>query len=54
MPSAVRLVRSPAGATLEDVLSTRVIVASSDQVDLIAAWEVVRDAFGSPDAPDVS
>lgn len=40
-----------AGATLEDVLSTRVLVASARQADLVGAWEVVRDAFGSHDVP---
>ncbi|MCC9205027.1 RidA family protein [Arthrobacter sp. zg-Y769] len=40
-----------AGATLEHVLSTRVLVASSSQADLVTAWEVVRDGFGSHDAP---
>lgn len=40
-----------AGATLGDVISTRVLVASSAQADLVAAWEVVRDAFGSHDVP---
>lgn len=40
-----------AGATLEDVVSTRVLVASSHQSDLVAAWQVVRDAFGSHDVP---
>ncbi|WP_251152591.1 Rid family hydrolase [Cellulosimicrobium sp. Marseille-Q4280] len=40
-----------AGATLEDVVSTRVLVASSRQADLVAAWEVVRDAFGDHDVP---
>lgn len=40
-----------AGATLEDVVSTRVLVASSRQDDLVAAWEVVRDAFGAHDVP---
>ena len=34
-----------AGATIEDVISTRVLVASSRQADLVAAWGVVRDAF---------
>lgn len=42
---------SAAGATLDDVISTRVLVASSAQADLVTAWEVVRDAFGSHDAP---
>jgi len=40
-----------AGASLEDVISTRVLVASSEQADLVAAWEVVRDAFGEHDVP---
>ena len=42
---------SAAGATLQDVISTRVLVASTDRRDLGAAWEVVRDAFGSHDVP---
>ncbi|MGO1943738.1 MAG: RidA family protein [Ancrocorticia sp.] len=40
-----------AGATIDDVVSTRVLVASSQQADLVAAWEVVRDAFGDHDVP---
>jgi enamine deaminase RidA (YjgF/YER057c/UK114 family) len=40
-----------AGAGLEDVIATRVLVASSEQADLVAAWEVVRDAFGDHDVP---
>ncbi|MFF7682277.1 RidA family protein [Microbacterium sp. NPDC007973] len=40
-----------AGAQLTDVISTRVLVASARQDDLVAAWEVVRDAFGSHDVP---
>lgn len=39
------------GATLADVLKTTVYVASADQADLVAAWEVVRAAFGEHDAP---
>ncbi|ALE75075.1 MULTISPECIES: Rid family hydrolase [unclassified Pseudonocardia] len=39
------------GASLSDVVSTRVLVASTRQADLVAAWEVVRDAFGEHDAP---
>ncbi|MFA0849213.1 RidA family protein [Curtobacterium sp. WHRI 8282] len=39
-----------AGASIEDV-STRVLVASSRQADLVAAWQVVRDAFGAHDVP---
>jgi enamine deaminase RidA (YjgF/YER057c/UK114 family) len=40
-----------AGAGLTDVISTRVLVASSNQADLVAAWDVVRDAFGDHDVP---
>jgi len=40
-----------AGATLTDVLKTTVYVASGDRRDLLAAWDVVRAAFGEHDAP---
>jgi enamine deaminase RidA (YjgF/YER057c/UK114 family) len=40
-----------AGATLADVLKTTVFVASTQQADLVAAWEVVEAAFGEHDAP---
>ncbi|MFD7077193.1 RidA family protein [Nocardioides sp. NPDC059952] len=40
-----------AGATLEDVVNTRVLVASSQRSDLVVAWEVVKDAFGDHDVP---
>jgi enamine deaminase RidA (YjgF/YER057c/UK114 family) len=40
-----------AGATLTDVASTRVLVASTERADLVEAWEVVRKAFGAHDAP---
>lgn len=40
-----------AGAGLTDLLHTRVLVASSDQADLVAAWEVVRAAMGDHDVP---
>ncbi|MEU8341085.1 Enamine deaminase RidA, house cleaning of reactive enamine intermediates, YjgF/YER057c/UK114 family [Actinomadura meyerae] len=40
-----------AGATLQDVISTRVLVASTRQQDLGTAWAVVRDAFGDHDVP---
>ncbi|MGY1439028.1 RidA family protein [Streptomyces reniochalinae] len=40
-----------AGAGLEDLISTRVLVASSRQEDLVAAWEVYRDAMGAHDVP---
>jgi enamine deaminase RidA (YjgF/YER057c/UK114 family) len=40
-----------AGATIEDVISTRVLVASTRRADLGTAWNVVRDAFGDHDVP---
>lgn len=40
-----------AGATLTDVMSTRVLVASTRQADLITAWDVIHTAFGAHDVP---
>lgn len=40
-----------AGATLADVARSTVYVASADRSDLVAAWDVVRAAFGEHDAP---
>lgn len=42
---------SASGASLQDVISTRVLVASTRREDLVAAWEVVRDSFGDHDVP---
>lgn len=47
----MRIALSEAGAALHDVISTRVLVASSCQEDLVTAWEVVRDSFGDHDVP---
>ncbi|TQF06869.1 RidA family protein [Kitasatospora acidiphila] len=47
----LRTALGDAGATMEDVISTRVLVASSRQQDLVTAWAVVRDAFGDHDVP---
>jgi enamine deaminase RidA (YjgF/YER057c/UK114 family) len=47
----MRTALADAGASLEDVLSTRVLVASTRHEDLVAAWEVVRDSFGDHDVP---
>ncbi|MEU6660057.1 Rid family hydrolase [Streptomyces sp. NPDC046821] len=47
----MRTALADAGATLDDVISTRVLVASTRQEDLVAAWKVVRDAFGDHDVP---
>ena len=47
----MRTALAAAGATIDDVISTRVLVASTAQADLVTAWEVVRDAFGGHDVP---
>ncbi|WP_405779939.1 Rid family hydrolase [Streptomyces sp. NBC_01378] len=47
----MRTALTEAGATLGDVISTRVLVASTRQEDLVTAWEVVRDTFGDHDVP---
>lgn len=39
------------GAELTDVISTRVLVVSSSQSDLVTAWDVVHEAFGDHDVP---
>jgi enamine deaminase RidA (YjgF/YER057c/UK114 family) len=40
-----------AGAGLGDVLKTTVHVVTTDRADLVAAWDVVRAAFGDHDPP---
>jgi enamine deaminase RidA (YjgF/YER057c/UK114 family) len=40
-----------AGAEFADVVRTTVYVASARQADLVAAWEVVRDALAPHDPP---
>lgn len=47
----MRTALGAAGAGLEDVISTRVLVASTRREDLVTAWQVVRDAFGDHDVP---
>ncbi|MEU6113137.1 RidA family protein [Streptomyces sp. NPDC047117] len=47
----MRTALADSGAALDDVISTRVLVASHRQEDLVTAWEVVRDAFGEHDVP---
>ncbi|WP_430787392.1 RidA family protein [Virgibacillus flavescens] len=42
---------SVSGATLNDVAYTRVLVASQDRSDLVAAWETIRSMFGEHDVP---
>jgi enamine deaminase RidA (YjgF/YER057c/UK114 family) len=40
-----------AGCGVENVVKTTVYVASSDRADLVAAWEVVEDCFGTGGPP---
>jgi enamine deaminase RidA (YjgF/YER057c/UK114 family) len=47
----MRIALSEAGASLHDVVSTRVLVAPTRREDLVSAWEVVRDSFGDHDVP---
>ena len=39
------------GATLADVIYTRVLVATTAREDLVTAWTVVHDAFGAHEVP---
>lgn len=47
----MRQALADAGASLTDVISTRVLVASSRREDLVAVWDVVHDTFGEHDVP---
>lgn len=47
----MRVALKEAGASLADLISTRVLVVSSRQEDLVAAWEVYRDALGAHEVP---
>ena len=44
-------VLAESGARLADVLKTTVFVASAERAHLVAAWDVIRAAFGEHDAP---
>lgn len=45
------LALAAAGADIGDVISTRVLVASTERADLVTAWDVVRAAFGEHGVP---
>ncbi|WP_334152001.1 RidA family protein [Microbacterium sp.] len=47
----LRTALAAAGAQLTDVISTRVLVASTRQADLVTAWDVIHEAFGAHDVP---
>ena len=40
-----------AGATLTDIVYTRVLVATTVRADLVTAWTVVHDTFGEHEVP---
>ena len=40
-----------AGATLTDVVSTRVLVVATVREDLVTTWDVVSERFGEHDVP---
>ena len=48
----MKIALAEAGATITDVVSIRVLVASSERAQLIEAWKVMRDAFGEHDVPN--
>lgn len=39
------------GASIEDVVYTRVLVASQNRSDLVTVWETIRKEFGEHDVP---
>lgn len=39
------------GASIEDVVYTRVLVVSHDRSDLVTAWKAIRAEFGEHDVP---
>lgn len=47
----LRVALREVGASITEVASTRVLVASTDRADLVTAWRVVRAAFGEHDVP---
>lgn len=49
--ATLRMALAAAGSGLADVVSTRVLVATTRQADLVTAWDAVRAAFGAHDPP---
>ncbi|QUH02900.1 RidA family protein [Saccharopolyspora erythraea] len=48
----LRVALRDAGAELDDVVKCTVYVVSQRQEDLVAVWEVVREAFGAHEPPN--
>ncbi|WP_251551606.1 RidA family protein [Neobacillus muris] len=47
----LKLALKESGAALEDVVYTRVLVATHNQIDLVTAWDAIREEFGVHDVP---
>ena len=47
----LRMSLQDAGAALDDIVRTTVYVSSTEREDLVAVWEVVRDALSPHDPP---
>jgi enamine deaminase RidA (YjgF/YER057c/UK114 family) len=47
----LELALAAAGATLDDIVSTRVLVATSERDDLSAAWTAVHERFANHEVP---
>jgi enamine deaminase RidA (YjgF/YER057c/UK114 family) len=47
----LRVALKECGAGIEDVVYTRVLVASGVREDLVAAWRAIHDVFGEHDVP---
>ncbi|NNG38777.1 RidA family protein [Flexivirga sp. ID2601S] len=47
----LRTAMRDADVTLQDVIYTRVLVATTSRDDLVSAWNVVAEAFGDHDVP---
>ena len=47
----LRVALEAAGASVEDVVFVRVLVASPERRDLVHAWQTFRDDFGDHDPP---
>lgn len=47
----LRTALADASASLQDVISTRVLVASTARADLSTAWEVIHAEFGEHEVP---
>ena len=47
----LKQVLKDSGASLRDVVYTRVIVATNNQTDLVTTWKTIKSEFGDHDVP---